>query len=409
MEKKKILITKDVLRADYLPIYGNKYWQMPEFNELAEKGTVFRKHYTSAPSSAMSYTSMFSGLYPHELNRKTYSEVNQFDQCPTLFDILQGLGYSCHIVWDEAWFKIPYSHSKVYGDTRTKFHNIKIAQKVGSLKINTEKLTPKDQDRTIQLILKVVDNILNENKIFIWIHLPHAILGTTGWGSDIDLFDRLIGLLRKRFNDNSIYISADHGNMNCEKGVPSYGSHVYEGAIRIPLITPQIGNFNEINFPTSNTMLKEIIINGTVPQEKYIYSDSRYYLQGNRKLAIIKANYKYIYNTHGKQEELYDLEFDPNENVNLLVNSIYDKNRFCIYKLDEVYYYPFWDQVEEIFVELRNEKNRIWKDANCFINILYSLNKVRRNGIYNYIKLNIMKDFGKGRFNSKAKVQIYQP
>ena len=41
MKNKIILITKDVLRSDYLPVYGNKYWKTPNIDKLAEKGTIF--------------------------------------------------------------------------------------------------------------------------------------------------------------------------------------------------------------------------------------------------------------------------------------------------------------------------------------------------------------------------------
>ena len=43
MIMKKVLITKDALRKDYLPSYGNKFWKTPNIDELASKGTIFNK------------------------------------------------------------------------------------------------------------------------------------------------------------------------------------------------------------------------------------------------------------------------------------------------------------------------------------------------------------------------------
>ena len=123
MKDKIVFITKDAFRADYLPIYGNKYWKTPNIDELAKKGTVFLRHYTSAPSSAMAYTSMFSGLHPHQLNRSKYTEVKHFDQASTVFDILSDKGYKCHIIWNATWMKIAHRYSKSYGDHRTTIHN----------------------------------------------------------------------------------------------------------------------------------------------------------------------------------------------------------------------------------------------------------------------------------------------
>ena len=59
-----VLISKDVLRKDYLPCYGNKYWKTPNIDYLVQNGIVFDRHYTAAPSTAMSFTSMFTGKYP---------------------------------------------------------------------------------------------------------------------------------------------------------------------------------------------------------------------------------------------------------------------------------------------------------------------------------------------------------
>ena len=64
-----ILISKDVLRQDNFSCYGSKVLNTPNIDDLAKNGTIFRHHYTAAPSSAMAYTCMFSGLFVHELNR----------------------------------------------------------------------------------------------------------------------------------------------------------------------------------------------------------------------------------------------------------------------------------------------------------------------------------------------------
>ena len=54
--------------------------------------------------------------------------------------------------------------------------------------------------------------------------MPHVLSGRSGYGSDVDLFDYLVGQIRERFNDNSIYITADHGNVCATgKGEPKEG------------------------------------------------------------------------------------------------------------------------------------------------------------------------------------------
>ena len=197
------------------------------------------------------------------------------------------------------------------------------------------------------------------------------------------------------------------GQMNIEKGIPIYGHHVYEGAIRIPLITPNINGINKVTFPTSNVQLKDIIIYNKLEKQDYIYSDSQYYLQENRKLAIIKDNYKYIYYKRDKTEELYDIEFDPNENVNLLIDKFFDRNRLKYYNLEEIYYYPYWDSIQNTYYELKNEKDRIWKEGNWYATMAYKMYKFKKRGLANIRRFPVKRKLVKGRFNSTAKKTFY--
>ncbi|MBR5605704.1 MAG: sulfatase-like hydrolase/transferase, partial [Verrucomicrobia bacterium] len=70
MENQIVLVTKDAFGIMNLPIYGNQIWETPNIDELAHKGTVFMRHYTTAPSTGMAMTSMFTGKYPYELKER---------------------------------------------------------------------------------------------------------------------------------------------------------------------------------------------------------------------------------------------------------------------------------------------------------------------------------------------------
>ncbi|MCK4653404.1 MAG: sulfatase-like hydrolase/transferase [Candidatus Cloacimonetes bacterium] len=404
---KIILISKDVLRQDNFSCYGSKVFNTPNIDDLAKKGTIFLHHYAAAPSTAMAFTCMFSGLNAFELNRKDYREVKHFDQVPTLFDILQKKEYACNVIWDDSFVKLAYRFSKVFGNKTTKFFSLEIGQRVGPHKIDISKIQKGEDKNSLKKILDAVDSLLSKNKLFIWIHLPHVIKGCTGYGTDIDLLDLFIGEIRKRFNDDSIYITADHGQMNLEKGIPIYGHHVYESTIKIPLITPRINGVDKVTFPTSNVQLKDIIIYNKLEKQNYIYSDSQYYLQENRKLAIIKDNYKYIYNKSDRTEELYDIDFDTNENVNLLIDKFYDRNRLKYYNLEEIYYYPYWNNIQNIYHELKNEKDRIWKEGNWYATMAYKVYNFKKMGLANIRRFSVKKKLVRGRYNSTAKKTFY--
>ena len=217
-----ILLTKDALCKDYLPCYGNVFWKnkTPNIDCLVSKGVKYNRFYTAAPSSAMSYLSMFTGKYPHEQEIGTFKPVDTY-KGETFFDKANKLGYETHIIWDEDWMNGAYKYSSCYGQ-QTKIHPIAgLGQKVGAQFHHEGILLPDENKGTksIELIRDTLESIVCQNKKqFIWIHLPHVINGRTCYGMDMDLFDCIVGIIREFVDDRNIYISADHGNMNGQKG-----------------------------------------------------------------------------------------------------------------------------------------------------------------------------------------------
>lgn len=406
-----LLISKEVLRPDYLSCYGGTLCQTSNIDALASQGTVFTNFYTASPSSAMAFTSMFTGLYPFETERKSYREVARFSQCPTLSDKLEEQGFEVHVIWAGKWFKGSHKRSRVFSPS-THFHNLEnIYTLVGphflrkSQKLATFHIDP------LKTIYDEVKAILDRRKknVFIWLHCPHVFIGRPGYGSDIDLFDKLVGMLLDFFTPGEVYLTGDHGHMNCEKGIPVYGFHVYEGAIKIPLITPNHFKSHVIDDLVSNIQLKNIILNHSYEKREFIYADTQYYLQENRKLMIRKGDYKYIYNKKNKSEELYDLKLDPHENVNLLIDKWVDRNRNKFYSLEEIFYYPRWEEARRAYAELRKEKDRIWKQGKYWEEMMFRFNTVRKEGLGALAKYFIFrKTKFRGRWNSWAQAGRYE-
>lgn len=366
MKDKIILVSKDVFMRGYLPVYGNTYWKTPNINELAQKGTVFLRHYTAAPSTAMSFTSMFTGLYAFETDRQKYVEVSEYE-ADTLFDKMYDKGYGCHVVWDESYVHLAQRYSKCYGK-HTEIHNTTFLTRAQPKHVKGEyddmTFYPELEEKCIQAMEELTEKIVESNdKVFMWIHFPHVLLGRNSYGSDIDVMDKMIGMFRRYFDDDAIYITADHGHMNGTHGKYGYGFDVNEQAIRIPLITPRINGLETIDYPTSNTQLQDILF-GKIEQKDVIYSETAYYMQPHRKLAIIKGKYKYIYEKATRKEFLYDVEWDPEENINLLNTEIYDVDRHRDFSAMQRFFYPHWnDGLEAIADDFRNKKNKIWKNA----------------------------------------------
>ncbi len=359
------LYSKDALPKDNLPVYSNKYWKTPNLDALAAKGTVFMNHYTSAASTSMVFSSMLTGKYPYQFEKRkryTFVEPNEKE---SIFSILQKRGYDCHILWSKDYMTGAYPYVREFGDeNKTKIHIVEMHQVAGIHRPKNETLKRNDKllEKTKQNIYNELNGIdISSGNVFIWLHLPHVLKGRESYGDDIDVFDEILGFIRKRFSDENIFVTADHGHMNFQKNIPGYGFHVYEPICRVPLITPKIDNLDRVEKITSHVDLMNIILNREITLRDYVYVDSQYYAQPDRKLAVITERFKYIYNKRDKSEELYDLKWDPCENLNLLEKERFDKDKKILRRVSELYFYPYKDDIDNAYNFLKAKKDEIWK------------------------------------------------
>ena len=363
-----LFITKDALARDYLPVYGNKLWKnkTPNLDQLALNGTVFNRHYTAAPSTVMAFRSMMSGKFGHEQPYSRYQPMEIESEPTDFFEIAKAKGYEGHIIWDSSWVRMVLRYGNCYG-SETTIHNLdNIKQGVGchyqhkgSLH-NDEELVCETINRIVEEVKSIVTG---GRKVFVWLHLPHVINGRTAYGGDIDAFDTLIGCFRGLFTDDNIFISADHGNMNGYRGKWCYGFDVNTPAIEIPLISPRIEGLEVCNDITSNVDIKTLIFDRKIIRREYVFSDCAYYAQPRRKLSIIKGNFAYIYNKESNTEELYDLEHDYYERVNLLQTTSFDTDRKVISPICEYYYSPYWNDIGDLLESFRIIRKSIWKNG----------------------------------------------
>lgn len=364
-----LLFTKDAFCTEYLPCYGNEYWKgkTPNLDELIAKGTLYTRFYTAAPSSAMAYMAMFTGKYPYEQEIKAYTPLVKSYEGETLFDKARKRGFTCHVIWDEIWMSTSYLHSLCYGEG-TQFHALQgLRQGVGFHYQHEGFLRPskEKEEETVKMIEEEIKSITSQGKVFVWFHLPHVINGRVGYGSDIDLHDRILGIMRKYFNDDNIYFSGDHGNMNGNRGKLGYGFDVYEPAIRIPLITPRKEGKAICDDLICNIDWDKIIFGVDIPSREIVVSDSAYYAQSNRKTAILYKQYRYIYNKIDNTEELYDIEWDSTQKFNLMEDTMFDVDRKVINISRELYFYPLWEELPNIREQLRNERLKFWREENA--------------------------------------------
>ncbi len=361
-----LLLTKDAMCTDYLPCYGNQYWKgkTPNLDELVEKGTLYTRFYTAAPSSNMSYLAMSTGKYPYELDISTYVHLTKDYEGVTLFDRAKERGFSCHILWDDAWTP-DIAYCRCYGEG-TVFHPISgLRQGVGSHYKHEGFLVPDDSkvENSLRMLREEMNLISSaDESVFLWIHLPHVINGRVSFGGDIDVFDDVIGMMREYFRDDCIFISADHGNMNGHEGVLGYGFDGREDEIRIPLITPRRNDLNVCDALMCNIDMFEIVFESAVLERTLVFSDTAYYGQDHRILSILKGKYKYVYHKKDGTEELFDLSWDPKEQFSLMSDLYYDKAREESYPAREHYFYDSWNELPAIRDDFRRIRASMWRD-----------------------------------------------
>lgn len=348
--KNVILITKDAQAKSYFPVYGNKYWKTPNIDELANKGTIFNKHYTAAVSTAMSFTSILYGIYPFETNRKRYEQVKPLN-IESIFDKFEMLGYIPIMAWDSSYLGFANKYLGPLGKNVIvenldiiPHHKPHIFGEFDCLTFSEEK----EKNALIKIEKMFAKHSVHEKPIFMWFHLPHVIDGRNSYASDVDVFDKIIGLARKYFKDEEISISSDHGNMDGWNNKYGYGFDLHENVIQVPLITPRVKSGEaEINFKTSHIDLFEMLKDNVALEREIIISDTAYYVQPNRKITIIKDNYKLIFDKRTKRFSLFDIQWDQYERHNLFYPDFYDVDRLRWYSINQRFFYPNWEESQK--------------------------------------------------------------
>jgi hypothetical protein len=410
-----IFITKDVLRNDYLKVYNhNSYFNTPNISKLASVGTVFKRFYSSAPTTNLAVISMFTGkpIYKHGI--KSIKNIVDYNFDQTLFSYLENNGVKTFTLWSKEFEKLTKGNTNVFHENTEVHYSPNYGVEIAPQKFAFSERNNKDnlsKNNLLEYFFEYIKNIEKNGSSpwFLWCHCPHVIPPGKSYGSDIDYFDEFVGRIMENIN-TQIIISADHGHQNCEKGRIAYGYDVYEPSIHIPLITPNYFNAPTIDFPVDQSQLFNIISKQQLEKKDFIYSDTRFYKQNDRKLSIIRNNHKYIFNKSDASEELYDLIFDKNENVNLLIDNYPDLERGVSYPLNEVYFYPYWQEAEKNYYLLKSEKERIWRAGNIFDSIIEKFKTIRRNlkkkGLSWLISKKRKTTKLKGRWNSKARIPL---
>ena len=376
--RKILCLYFDGLPSKPMELYGG-YVPTPNFNRLASSGTNYHNMIVPAPSSAMCITSMFTGLFPHQFGRRSFSNEDKGlpKDCKPLLNTLQEDGYELFFLWDESFMdRRSQNKYKILNWKNYDINFLDIADK-DIQAVQTKKLLSEIDSKYDNWFcyVRFSDGASSKYKGSAKNHSPYT------FDDEIIEADVILGdLLDSISDDIEIIVFSDHGKSYGEHGIYKYAFNLSEMSLNVPFITSWGGGQNETNL-VSMVDFPSIIMKEDLTNHRYIYADTGYADQWIRSTMVRKGRWKYVYNRTGWRfpEELYDLKFDPNELINLVGkhrdpyrdsrpkgDTVDIKNSPSAEVLDgkdvsEIYPRNDWNRVKRVLKELRLERQRIWE------------------------------------------------
>jgi len=338
-----ILISIDTLRADRLPIYGNRGVTTPAIDALAADGIVFEQAWAHSPMTLPSHASILTGLLPFEHGVRDNMGFALEAGTPTLASLLGGRGYST------AGFISAYVLRRDTG----------IAQGFAAYDdalpaTSPEKATGEVQRDGAQTLAAAETWLAGRNdpRWFLFLHLyePHSPYEPPArfsrfkdpYDGEIAYADEIVGRLvdtLKRRGDYEralIILLSDHGEGLGDHGEMEHGIFLYSETTKVPLVVKLPGSreagrraaqpvqhvdllptvLEEVGAPRPPGLRGRSLVpafGGAAIADAGLYAEAlypRYHFGWSELYALTDARYRFI---RAPRDELYDIQNDPRE------------------------------------------------------------------------------------------------
>ena len=350
-----IVVTLDTTRADRLGCYGAKDVATPALDGMAARGVRFAAAVSPMPLTLPAHGTLFTGLLPGAHGVRDNGGYKLSPDLVTLAEVLKGRGFATGgfvsaFVLDHRW-GIAQGFDRYYDD-----FDLKQQEKLSMGDI--QRPGNETLDHALEWIRGVADR-----RFFAWVHLydPHAPYeppepfrsryagrpydGEIAWTDSLvaRLFGELerMGLKRKTV----IAVLADHGESLGEHGEQGHGYFVYEPVAHIPFLleTPYDGTRGRVveevvrSIDVAPTLLDLLgiagglkgtgssvvpLIGGKASRPGEGYTESYYprlHYGWSELRAVRTKRWHFI---EAPKPELYDLDADPSESVNLAAREL---------------------------------------------------------------------------------------
>ena len=377
-----LLVSLDTTRADHLSAYGYARDTTPVLRELAAAGTRFAQAYAAAATTAPSHATLFTSLYPlaHGIVR------NGLELRPaelTLAEILRERGYATAAFVSSFVLDARFGFAQgfeLYDDDfdpgQASFpagHEWRDQEIPGGFDRRADETTR----RTVEWLATGRDPA---RPFFLFVHYfdPHAPMSPpepyaarfapepgaprldlriSRYDGEIAFVDEQIGALldalaRAGLDERTLVaVTADHGEGLLQHGQMAHGVHLYDEAVRVPLLLRWPGVVpagRVVETPVAlvdlaptllellgvpaqergfqgGSLARALAEGGALDPERPVHLQRRHYdgeqvgdewVEGDL-YGVRQGRWKYLESGDGSRRELYDLAEDPGETVNL--------------------------------------------------------------------------------------------
>jgi arylsulfatase A-like enzyme len=374
-----ILIVVDTLRADHLGTYGAPRFTSPELDAYARHGAVFEHAYAPSPWTLPTVASVFTGLLPAQHGAGTlltvgakvlYAKLD--DRPPTLGERLRALGYPTHAVAGNPNLDKRFGLARgfdTYDFRAGDMEHIRRADAVvdaAALWIKSRRGAP------FFLFLHMFDPHMNYDPPAptrgrfsgglpsgrlklpfaesgraragrLWLNIEEQEFVRAAYDEEIAFVDLQIGRLFTILRDAGVLdqtiviFTADHGEELWDHNAFEHGHTLYDELLRVPLIVWGPGiRPGRIDAPVSLVDLAPTVLGalaappiaespglslwpllstGAPQPPRALHAEHTRY--GPDRAAVVRWPYKAVVDLDSGAQQLFDLENDPGERVNL--------------------------------------------------------------------------------------------
>lgn len=345
-----LLISVDTLRADHLGTYGYERSVSPNLDALAAESVVFENAMASASWTLPSFASVMTGQFPE--THRCWNVKSRLDSSlPTMAEIMSVSGYetTCYVSHFALSRKFGLQQGFVHFDDQADF----------AVEGSNQTITSPQVDQRAVKWFEQRASVEDGAPWFLWLHYfdPHAdyqshagapdeLNGTdevSRYDNEIHFTDQSIGRVLQSLDDlgldeNTIIIfHSDHGEEFGDHGGAHHGRTLHREVLRVPLfirapgirparvtelvrtvdILPTVMDLVDLAVPVdiAGQSLRPALEGRPDPNlpalaQIRLYSSDFYD-------GIMRGKWKLLVDIAGDNHQLYDIQADPLEQVNL--------------------------------------------------------------------------------------------